>query len=259
MGGFRKRLSFGYWNASGGLYGTSAQISEAKRLLRKALARAPGRLKFLNLQTLRLAKRYAGLFRMLTGWDMTRTVELVEPVLGLMRGVPTNHALSSAYWRKRCAVPAEPDPDRDRCGLLWHAPMARADGQHVATLTATASEILLRWGFEPMISLTMLTPRSVYCVLSISYDRDVAGEDEKAMACYDELAARCAENGFYPYRLGIQGMGHTRRADAYRQLIQTLKSALDPNDVIAPGRYDERAASDLRDPQNRVATQRAAK
>ena len=109
-----------------------------------------------------------------------------------------------------------------------------------------------------MISLTMLTPRSVCCVLSISYDRDVAGEDEKAMACYDELAARCAENGFYPYRLGIQGMGHTPRADAYRQLIQTLKSALDPNDVIAPGRYDERAASDLGDPQDRVATRRAA-
>jgi len=257
IGGFRKRLSFGYWNASGGLYGTSAQISEAKRLLRKALAQRRGRLKFLNLQTLQLAKRYAGLFRMLTGWDMTRTVELVEPVLGLMRGVPTNHALSSAYWRKRCAVPAEPDPDRDRCGLLWHAPVSRAEGREVAALTSIATDVLLRWGFEPMISLTMLTPRSVYCVLSISYDRDVAGEDEKAMACYDELATRCAENGFYPYRLGIQGMGHLPGADAYRQLIRTLKSTLDPNDVIAPGRYDERPADDLRDPHRWMAKQRA--
>lgn len=255
MGDFRKRLSFGYWNASGGLYGTPGQISEAKRLLRKTLARQRGQLKFLNLRTLQLAKRYAGFFRMLTGWDMTRTVELVEPVLGLMRGVPTNHALSSAYWRKRCAIPAEPDPDRDRCGLLWHAPVSRAEGREVAALTSIATDVLLRWGFEPMISLTILTPRSVYCVLSISYDRDIAGEDEKAMACYDELATRCAKSGFYPYRLGIQGMGHLPEADAYRQLICTLKSTLDPNNVIAPGRYDERAAMDLRD-QDCVAKQR---
>jgi 4-cresol dehydrogenase (hydroxylating) flavoprotein subunit len=105
--------------------------------------------------------------------------------------------------------------------------------------------VLLRWGFEPMISLTILTPRSVHCVLSISYDRDIAGEDEKAMACYEQLTTRCAGSGFYPYRLGIQGMGRIQRPEAYRQLIQTLKAALDPNDVIAPGRYDERAADDV--------------
>jgi 4-cresol dehydrogenase (hydroxylating) len=242
---FRKRLSFGHWNASGGLYGTPAQVSEAKRLLRRALARRRGRLKFLSLKTLGLAKRYAGLFRILTGWDMTRTVELVEPVLGLMRGVPTTQALSSAYWRKRSPVPAAPDPDRDRCGLLWHAPVTSADGQEVAALCEIATAVLLRWGFEPMISLTLLTPRSIHCVLSISYDRDIAGDDEKAMACYEELTTRCAERGFYPYRLGIQGMGRTDRPEAYRRVIHALKAALDPNDVLAPGRYDERATEAL--------------
>lgn len=248
MPDFRKRLSFGYWNASGGLYGTPAQVSEARRLLRKALAQQPGQLKFLNLKTLKLAKRYAGFFRILTGWNMTRTVELVEPVLGLMRGVPTTRALSSAYWRKRTPVPAAPDPDRDQCGLLWHAPVTSANGQEVAALCRIAADVLLRWGFEPMISLTMLTPRSVHCVLSISYDREIAAEDEKAMACYEQLTMRCTESGFYPYRLGIQGMGRTQRPEAYRRLIHTLKAALDPNDVIAPGRYDERATEALAGP-----------
>ncbi len=241
MAQFRSNLSFGFWNASGGLYGTPKQVSEAKAQLRKALATHTGKLKFLSIKKLAFAKRFAGLFRMFTGWDIRRTVELVEPVLGLMRGVPTEQPMASAYWRKRSPIPAQPDPDRDRCGLLWYAPVAPADGQQVARLAQLATDTLLDHGFEPMISLTLLTPRSVYCVISISYDRDANGEDEKAMACYRVLAARCVENGFYPYRLGIQGMGQLPRPAAYRSLIQTLKEALDPNGVIAPGRYDERS------------------
>ncbi len=235
----RKDLSFGYWNASGGLYGTPALVTEAKRMLRKALNGQRGKLKFLSPRTLLLAKRFAGPFRMLTGWDMRRTVELVEPVLGLMRGVPTEQTLGSSYWRKRGPASAHTDPDRDRCGLLWYAPVSAAEGAQVERLTSIATDTLLRSGFEPMISLTMLTPRNVYCVVSITYDRDVAGEDEKAMACYEELSARCMENGYYPYRLGIQGMGHVPRSDAYGGLLRRLKNAADPNRVIAPGRYED--------------------
>jgi 4-cresol dehydrogenase (hydroxylating) len=159
-----------------------------------------------------------------------------------MRGVPTEQPLASAYWRKPGPVPAQADPDRDRCGLLWHAPIAAADGRQVAKLAEIATDTLLHYGFEPMISLTLLTPRSVYCVVSISYDRDIGGEDEKAMTCYRALAGRCAEKGFYPYRLGIQAMGQLPRPETYRNFIRTLKTAIDPNGVIAPGRYDEQPA-----------------
>ena len=239
MARFRSALSFGHWNASGGLYGTPRQVSEAKAMLRQAVGGQAGKLKFLSPKKLRFARRFAGLFRVLSGWDMRRTVELVEPVLGLMRGVPTEQPLASAYWRKRSAVPAQPDPDRDRCGLLWYAPVAAADGQQVGKLAEIATRTLLEHNFEPMISLTLLTARSVYCVISISYDRDVSGEDEKAMTCYRSLADRCMENGFYPYRLGIQGMGQLPRPEAYRSFMRKLKEAIDPNGVLAPGRYDE--------------------
>jgi 4-cresol dehydrogenase (hydroxylating) len=239
MGHLRSKLSFGYWNASGGLYGTARQVSEAKAILRKSLAPQAGKLKFLNPKTLQFAKRFAGMFRILSGWDMRRTVELVEPVLGLMRGVPTEQPLASAYWRKRGSVPTQPDPDRDRCGLLWYAPVAAADGRQVGKLTELATSVLLDHSFEPMISLTLLTPRSIYCVISISYDRDIAGEDEKAMTCYNALSARCVESGFYPYRLGIQSMGQLPRPDAYRDFIHKLKTTIDPNGILAPGRYEE--------------------
>jgi len=238
---FRKSLTFGYWNASGGLYGTPKQVSEAKRLLDLALRRQNGKLRFLSEKKLRLARRFAKPFSLLTRWDVTRTIEIVEPVVGLMRGVPTSQTLASAYWRKRTPVPANPDPDADGCGLLWYAPVAPASGQEVAKLAELATRTLLQSGFEPMISLTMLTPRTVYAVVSITYDREVPGEDDHAIDCYFHLARRCMEAGYYPYRLGIQAMPAPTGAEAYRTVLARLKSALDPNGVLAPARYEERA------------------
>jgi 4-cresol dehydrogenase (hydroxylating) flavoprotein subunit len=238
MTDFRKNLSFGHWNASGGLYGTQGQVSEAKKLLKKAFAGQTGKLKFLSSKTLRVAKRFAKPFKLVTGWDVRRTIELVEPVFGLMRGVPTRYSLASAYWRKRMAVPADPDPDRDGCGLLWYAPVAPADGAQVEKLTQIATQTLFSFGFEPMISLTILTPRTVLCVVSISYDREVEGQDEQAMRCYENLVDRCTQVGFYPYRLGIQSMGRIPGGSAYTEIMRGLKAAFDPNGVLAPGRYD---------------------
>lgn len=240
---YGKKLSFGYWNASGGLYGTPAQIAEAKRLLQRELRGHAGRLKYLSPRKLEMAKRFAGAFRMLTGWDLRRTIALVEPVLGLMQGKPmtVSQSLRSAYWRKRTPPPAEPDPDRDGCGLLWYAPVAPAKGETVARLAADASKIMLECGFEPMISLTMQTPRIVCSVISVSYDREIPGEDEKAMACYHRLRDSCTRGGYFPYRLGINAMGDLPEPDNYTALLRKLKMALDPARILAPGRYDSHA------------------
>lgn len=238
MSRFRRQLTFGYWNASGGLYGTRAQVREAKRLLANALASQSGKLRFLNEKQLRLARRFAKPASLLMRWDITRTIELVEPVLGLMRGIPTSQSLASCYWRKRMPIPADPNPDRDRCGLLWFAPVAPAQGREVEALSDLASKSLLAAGFEPMISLTMLTPRAVYAVISITYDRDVPGEDERALSCYGELARQCLAAGYIPYRLGIQSMQEICGASDAAALLSRLKRLLDPNCILAPGRYE---------------------
>jgi 4-cresol dehydrogenase (hydroxylating) flavoprotein subunit len=85
----------------------------------------------------------------------------------------------------------------------------------------------------------MLTPRAILCVISITYDREIAGQDLQAKACYDELVTRCNRGGYYPYRLGIQSMyDRPEDSESYRDLINNLKQALDPKGVLAPGRYD---------------------
>ena len=234
---FRRELRIGAWNGSGALYGTRAQVKEARRLLQRALRGIASKLQFLDDRMLRVASAFAGPYEMLTGWRLQRMLALLRPVYGLMKGIPTAHPLASTYWRKRTPPPAAMDPDRDGCGLLWASPVAPADGHHAHRLTALASDILLDHGFEPMISLTMVTERSLACVVSIAFDRELPGEDARALDCYHDLMQRLASDGYYPYRLGLAAMAGGEQPGAYSDLLRDIKDMLDPAAILAPGRY----------------------
>ena len=196
------------------------------------------RLQFLDDRRLAFASRFAKLFQLATGWDLRKTLDLARPVFGLMKGIPTEQPLASAYWRKKTPPPADMDPDRDGCGLLWCAPVAPMEGHHAAAVADLASGIMLEYGFEPSISMTLITERAVACVISISYDRQEPVQDEQAMACYRHLQRELSAHGYYPYRLGIQAMAELSEKDGHNRLVRALKDALDPNGVLAPGRYD---------------------
>jgi 4-cresol dehydrogenase (hydroxylating) len=238
MAEFRRELTIGYWNASGGLYGTQAIIAEGKRLLKRALRDVPGKLLFVSEKKLDIAGKFVKPFQMLTGWNLSRTIELAKPVLGLMRGVPTGQQLPSAYWRKRTPAPIDPNPDRDKCGLLWYAPLVPAEGTHVQRATEIVTQTMLEGGFEPSISVTLITARAASCVVSLNYDREIPGEDERARACYDALAVQCNAEGYAPYRLGILSMGHGDVESPSSFFMRELREFMDPNGILAPGRYE---------------------
>jgi 4-cresol dehydrogenase (hydroxylating) len=165
-----------------------------------------------------------------------------NPGLAFLWGVPHARSLASVYWRKRMPVPADPDPDRDGCGLLWACPTLPFRGADVRAAVELVESLLPAHGFEPMIAMTAQTERTVYLVPLVVYDREVPGEDERARACHDELLARAAERGWLPYRLGIQSMNAVAApGDDSGALHARLKHALDPDDVLAPGRYDFRS------------------
>jgi 4-cresol dehydrogenase (hydroxylating) len=233
----RRELRIGRWNGSGGLYGSRGQVAEARRMLRQALKGKVQQLQFLDDRMLRLAGRFATPYRWLTGWDLSRALELLRPVYGLMKGIPTEHPIASTYWRKRTPPPEHGDPDRDGCGLLWCSPICAADGRQAAEMSGLASDLMLKHGFEPMFSISMVNDRSLACVMSICYDRDAPGEDERAQRCHDDLRQALASHGFHPYRLDIHSMSGMAGQPAYTELLRALKKTVDPNGVLAAGRY----------------------
>ncbi len=97
---FRDRLKVGAWNGSGALYGTRAQVKEARRLLRAALKGHASRLQFLDDRKLALAARFAKVYQWISGLDLKRVLAALRPVYGLMKGIPTDQPLESTYWRR---------------------------------------------------------------------------------------------------------------------------------------------------------------
>ncbi len=236
MKSFRKELSCGAWNGSGALYGTKGQVAEARRLVKRALKGKVAKIQFLDDRMLKLAGRFSKQLGALSGWDLSGALELLRPVYGLTKGIPTKHSLKSCYWRHR-SVPADLNLDAGDCGLYWCAPVAPAEGKHTEAVARIAYDVLLSGGFEPMLTITLLTERSASCVISMAYDRRVPGEDEKAQACYQKLLKTLADKGYHSYRLGVQGREQMNGADGYNRLVRELKSAIDPYNLLAPGRY----------------------
>jgi 4-cresol dehydrogenase (hydroxylating) len=247
MAELRQKLTIGSWTGSGGLYGTRAQVREARSQLRKALAGKVDRLRFVDDRLLRLMARFTKPFSLLTGWDVSRTVKVIAPVYGLMKGVPTDSTLASVYWRKRIDVPAQMDPDRDGCGLLWCSPVVPNTGAHATEVTQLATDLLLKHGFEPQISISLATERSLFCVTTLSYDRNVPGEDDRAMECYRVLVEELLARGYPPYRLNVSSMRYSERAGTYTDVLRGLKEVFDPNHILAPGRYESPSPAPTRE------------
>jgi hypothetical protein len=74
-----------------------------------------------------------------------------------------------------------------------------------------------------MLSMTLISERALVCVVSITYDRDVAGEDDRANVCLQELLARFVTRGYMPYRLGIQSMGLSRPEGVPGQILDEFQ------------------------------------
>jgi 4-cresol dehydrogenase (hydroxylating) len=158
------------------------------------------------------------------------------------RSLETPGGIRNTYWRKRIPVPGKMDPDRDRCGVLWCAPAVPFTGRHIVRAVRCMENVILSDRYEPNISLVLLTERCAIVNAALLYDREVPGEDDRAMQCYHTLLRELIGMKYLPYRLGIQSMDSLPASSGdYDAFLARLKKALDPNDILAPRRYDFRA------------------
>ncbi len=151
-------------------------------------------------------------------------------------------SIKSTYWRKKKKIPSQMDPDRDSCGVIWLCPVLPFDGKQIVEILPIIESTVQYYKFEPNIGIRCSSARNIYMLLAIMYDREVAGEDKRAMECHDKVLQLLTQHGYIPYRLGIQSMNSLPPAqDDYGKLISTLKQGLDPNNILSPGRYDFRS------------------
>lgn len=236
-----KEWGFGAWNVSGALYGTREEVALARKALKRALRPVTRKIRFIDNRKLALAERFQGVYHKLTGINLPEMLKVLKPVFGMTQGVPSDGVLGSVYWRKKAMPAGALDPVGDRCGLLWLSPVAPTGGKYAMEVWSLIERIMLAHGFEPGVTITLITERAMDFVVSIYFDRDIPGEDEHALACHDELMARLADAGYHPYRLSLQAMDKLPPSmPAHVELLDGLKKLLDPQNCLAPGRYTAR-------------------
>jgi len=247
----RARLcaGLGAWTVSGALYGSKAQVALARAAVKHALRGTRGRARFVSERSLKwgaLAGRLLG--NTGAGQRLRTRVALGESLFEMNRGVPNGRFLAGAYWRRRGGLPSGfpegADPARDGCGLLWVSPVLPLRGEDMLTVYALAEAQFEHYGFDLFATFSMINERTLGGVLTVAYDRDDPEEAARARACHDAVFAQMLEAGYIPYRAGNHAMAALDPdGDSYWRTVAALKAALDPQGILAPGRYEPGVAA----------------
>lgn len=229
------------WTGFGTLYGSRGVVRAAQREIRAALRPYAKRLVYISPLSARLLARVG---RNMPGFlkaRIGRSLEVLETSIELVAGRPNETAMPLCYWIKGQAprAPGALDPARDGCGVAWYAPLIPMHGDRVKAYVEMVDSVMREHGLEPLITLTSLSERCFDSTIPLLFDLDDAASTQNAQTCRRALLEAGRERGFLPYRVGIDTMDWLIRDDATCwRLVRDIKQALDPQHIIAPGRYN---------------------
>ena len=228
------------WSGVGAIYASKEVARAARRTLRRLLGPVTDRLVFINRRKVDLART---IVRMLPGRLATRVQGMADTLSGaleIMHGTPNDVALALAYWRSgTLPETGQPkNPARDGCGLIWFAPLVPIRGKDVRRYVDMIERICPQYGVNPLITLTTVNDRCFDSTVPLLFDRGDAKATARANDCYRALYEAGQKQGFLPYRLNIDAMSTLNTSGStFSRLASQLKAAVDPNFILAPGRY----------------------
>lgn len=245
-----RRFGVAAWNLGGGLQGTAGAVRATKRELRRRLGPL-GKLTFLDDRAVSLV---AGLNRWAERSRAGRSaLSLASRMVGkspemlaaapyihsVLKGIPSDYFVRHAYFKARKPKPDIADPDRDDVGLIWFAPIAPMTGRDVSEVVAICGPLFEKHEFDFYAALLMQNSRSMIVLMSIFFRKDREDESDRARRLYAELGTATRAAGYQTYRMSVLGMGaeHEEGAGDWVEALRAMKGALDPNRVLAPGKY----------------------
>jgi len=228
------------WLIIGTIYGDRGCAKAIYKGIRK-------KLKACSTQQLSFSKRKVQLLRFLLkhsflnfSKEVCLQVEHLIKLYDLGRGKPTQSFLkNSAYTITKAPQEKNLNPDEDGVGLLWYAPLVPAKPEYVREFREMCKNILAKYNFKYAVSFSLFSHLCFDATLPIIFDKMDPEMTQNAYKCYEELFLTSKERGFIPYRVGIQGMRFlVDKEHTFWKINKKIKQALDPDNMISPGRYD---------------------
>lgn len=233
----KKKDSHQHWLIVGTIYGTKKHVQATRALVKKELSSATQRPLFISASNIKLVKRAAnllpGLFK-----QLKQTMSGLSEIFGLFEGRPSDISLRLAYYKNRDREKGILNPAKDHSGLLWYSPIVPMRARDFETFIEFIYNVCEKYNIDPAVTLTSLSANAFDCTLPLLFTPE-AEEEKLAYKCYHELITVGRSLGFTPYRLHSRFMSeHFIRDIASAHFARIIKKAIDPNNVISPGRYE---------------------
>ncbi len=247
----RKSHGLAKWSMSAGLYGSKIQVIGQKRNLKKQI-RSLGKVFFLSHFAISFIEKYIWFIkrqpRILQNffnqclWFIARkkitSVEMLPFVHRLLQGQPTEFFVRHAYFKNNMRPDHDIHPARDGCGVTWFAPIVPNQGEDVERAVRLGEDLYKKYSFEHHVALIFHSSRSVVILMSIFYKRDDPDEWARADALLKELIGVFKDANYLEYRTGPSCMsGSLDDIFAYKKFLSDMKKSIDPDGILAPGRY----------------------
>lgn len=166
-------------------------------------------------------------------------ISAMRPLHKLVLGVPTDIAIENLLWKFDYPNSHATELDLSRCGLLFINPALPLDGQFVTQVTEGMNLIAARFDHVLYITINVETATTLVAIVNLLFDRTIPDEVDRAHNCADALYAYMRDCGLELYRARSDMMEKIVMSDRdYWGRIFALKQVLDPDNIIAPGRYN---------------------
>ena len=229
---------FGAWTGLGSMYGHKKVVDAVSGVIKQRLKPHVDRLIFFDDNLLRRIRWISQFAPKTLKQIILSKISIFNNTLDILKGIPNEVALPLAYWRSGNQPMSDKNPARDGCGLIWYTPLVPMKADLVKQFVEFIKNICTYYRFNPLITLTSLSDKCFDSTVPILFDRYNEKDKNRAIVCYETLFKEGKKLGFIPYRANIDHMDLLDDlSKPYWEFTCNLKKAVDPNNLISPGRY----------------------
>ncbi len=228
------------WTGVGAIYGTKGVANAIKTDLKKILSFAH-KVKFINTKYVKTIDKIASVIPSFLGGDNIRSLSSsLKSLTDILEGRPSEVALPLAYWRSSDQYNSLSSQNlaKDQCGLIWYSPLVTMEETKINSYIHFVESTCKLFGVEPLITLTSISDKCFDSTVPILFDKKDLAQKINSEQCYQELFNIGQKIGYFPYRVGVNAMEKITSVKAPGwELVSQIKKAIDPNNILAPGRY----------------------